>query len=142
MLVINPQALALAVGRVGTADLRPLGPVQTQPAQIFDQLGFEARLASLHIGVFDAQQEISSGVTGKEPVVERGAGIAHVQHTGGRGCKAHPWSWVRHRSASDAIKLAKVLPPASPERGTRAAAVQLDLRPLATLLHPSNGVGE
>ena len=80
MLLVNFQPLALPVGRVGAANLRPFGPVQAQPAQVLDELRFVARLAPLHIGVFDAQQKISSGVAGKKPVVECGAGITDVQH--------------------------------------------------------------
>ena len=98
VLLIDIEARALAVGGVRTADLRPLGPVQPEPAQVFDQLRFVAHLAPLHIGVFDPKQERSAGVPGKEPVVERGAGIAHVQHTGRRGSKAHPRRRVCHKS--------------------------------------------
>ena len=141
VLLIDLHALALPVGRVGAADLRPFGPVQAQPAQIFDQLGFVARLTSLHIGVLDAQQEVSSGVAGKEPVVERGAGIAHVQHSGGGGRKAHPCGWVLHRSALMLSSSDEVLPAASRERRTLAAAVtNLDQRPPSALLHPANGM--
>ena len=96
VLVVNVQALALAVGRVGATDFRALAPVQAQPAEIFDQLGFVTDLTPLHIGVLDAENEVTSVVAGKEPVVKRCAGIAHVQHSGRRGSKAHPGVW--HKS--------------------------------------------
>ncbi len=82
MLLVDLHALALPVRCVRTADQRSLGPVQTEPAQILDQLGFKADLTPLDIGVFDAQQEVSPVVPGKEPVVECGAGIAHMQESG------------------------------------------------------------
>src|SRR5271165_1688150 len=83
MLAIDPQTLALAVGRIRAANLRPFLPVQTQPAQIFYQLRFVAGLAALHVGVFNTEYKVSSIVAGEEPVVESRAGVTHVQHTGG-----------------------------------------------------------
>ena len=97
--LIDIEALALTVGCIRTANLRALRPLQAEPAQVFDQLGFIANLAPLHISVFNPKHECSAIVAGKEPVVERGAGIAHVQHTGRRGSKAHPRGRVCHKPA-------------------------------------------
>ena len=68
--------------------LRPFIPVQTQPAQIIQQLRLIADLAALDIGVFNPQQKISAKTTSKQPVVERGAGVADMQLAGGRWSKA------------------------------------------------------
>ena len=55
MLAINRQPVALAIRRIRAADIRPFVPIQPQPLQVLEQLRLEARLAALHVGVFDAQ---------------------------------------------------------------------------------------
>jgi hypothetical protein len=90
VLAVNCQPLRLAVGcmRAFNAFACKPGtfvPVQAEPLQIFDQLRFVARFAAVEIGIFNAEQEISAGVPGKEPVVERCPGIAHMQQSRRRG---------------------------------------------------------
>src|SRR5664279_4369557 len=62
---VNSQPLRLAVGTISallfTCPRRAVRfrgtfvPIQTQPAQVFDELPFVARLRPLHIGVFNAR---------------------------------------------------------------------------------------
>ena len=63
-------------------------PVEAQPVQVFDELGFEAGFGALEVGVFNAEDELAAGAAGEEPVVERGARIAYVKQAGGGRGKA------------------------------------------------------
>ena len=89
VLAINRQAVALAIGRVLAADVGAFVPVDAHPLQIFEQLAFEARLAALDIGVFNAQHHHAARLPREQPVEQRGAGIADVQLAGGRGSEAN-----------------------------------------------------
>ncbi len=109
VLGVDIQAFRLPVGPV-VADLRQgtvgvgVGaflPVESQPAQVFNQLPFKAGFGPLHIGVLDAQHEIAPHAPGKEPVVEGCPRIAHVQHPRWRGSKANADPWVVHGSNDD-----------------------------------------
>ena len=108
VFAVNCQPLGLAVGCVRafnafTCKTGTFVPVQAEPLQIFDQLRFVARFAAVEVGVFNAEQEISAGVPGEEPVVEGGAGIAHVQQSGGRGREAN----ARFRCVHDSSEITK-----------------------------------
>ena len=106
MRCVDFQPFGLAIGAeiaffVGTALFSPgkparlartggaLVPVQAQPAQILDELSLVARLGAFQVGVLNAEDEYAPHAAGKEPVVERGAGIAHMKQAGGRGSKAN-----------------------------------------------------
>ncbi len=71
-------------------------PVQAQPAQILDELSLIACLGAFQVGVLDAEDELAAVATGKEPVVERGAGIAHMKQASGRRSKADAGSGSGH----------------------------------------------
>ena len=100
VLGINLQPLGLAI-RANVAFSRTFVPVQPQPAQILDQLGLVAPLGAFHVGVFNAQQKLAAGAPRKEPVVERCAGVAHMQQAGGRRSEANAWMGCRHHSLDD-----------------------------------------
>ena len=89
MLAIELQAIALAIRRVRPADVGTLVPVKAQPLQIVEQLVFKARLAALHIGVFNAQHHDAARLAGEEPVEQRGTGVADMQMSRGRRSEAN-----------------------------------------------------
>ena len=86
----------------GAVQLHPLAldhgvavPVQAQPLQALEDVGGVFRFAALFVGVFDAQQEGTAAVAGKQPVEHRRAGRADVQGASWTGGQAHadwtPW---------------------------------------------------
>ena len=102
--LIDFQPLGLAIGAAGAVVFlsrrRPFGPVQAQPAQVVEQLSLKTRLAAFDVRVFNTQQKVAARSLGKEPVVERGAGIANMQKSGGRRGKtdtslyrSHTFRW-------------------------------------------------
>ena len=80
--MMTRAALALDVGLVRAADIRPLVPLEPDPAQraldLLDRLGMLARL----VGVLDPQHEAPAVVARVEPREQRGAHAAHVQQAG------------------------------------------------------------
>ena len=58
-------------------------PIDAEPVQVFHELGFVLGLGALKVGVFNAQNELSPGPAGEEPIVERSTRIAYVEQTGG-----------------------------------------------------------
>ncbi len=89
MVAIDLPLVALAIGRIRTADVGAFVPIETEPLDIFDELGFIARFAALEVGVFNAEDEGSALLAREEPVEERGARVADVNLSGGRGGKAN-----------------------------------------------------
>ena len=95
MLGVDVQPLGLAIGAVIALIRQPgdaPGPssqVDAEPAQVFDELGFEAGFGALQVGIFNAQDECAAGASGEEPVIERGACIAYVEQAGGRRGKPY-----------------------------------------------------
>ena len=89
VLGVEVEALGLAVGAVGAlvGQAGALVPVEAEPAEVLHELGFEAGLGALEVGVFDAEDELAAGAAGEEPVVEGGARVAHVEQAGGGGGK-------------------------------------------------------
>src|ERR1035441_17706 len=84
MFAIDRKTVALAIGRMRTAHVGALVPIDAEPLQVVQQLIFVAGLAALKVGVFDAQDHGSAGLAGEQPVVKCGAGIADVQLPGRR----------------------------------------------------------
>ncbi len=82
MLVVNRQAIALAIRPVPAAHVRSLVPVKTHPLQIVQQLTLEARFAALHVGVLNAQYHNTARLPREQPVKQRGTRIADVQLPG------------------------------------------------------------
>ncbi len=89
VLGVNLQPLGLAVGRVRAFTLTgrtgTLIPAQAQPLEILNELRLVTGLAAVEVGIFNSEQELSAGVAGEQPVVERGAGVAYVQQSRRRG---------------------------------------------------------
>jgi hypothetical protein len=83
------QALGLEIRAVVTPHLRPLVPVQTQPAQAIQNRPHGPLDLPGDIGILDAHNEPAAMVAGKEPVEQGGADIAHVGQTRGAGGIAH-----------------------------------------------------
>src|SRR5258705_6866154 len=77
------KAVGLAVRTAGTADIRPLVPLQPKPAQILEDALLEFLLGPLRIGVLDAQDERAVVAAREQPVEQRGARVADVQLAGG-----------------------------------------------------------
>ena len=103
MLRVDGETLGLAIGPEG-AFVWSAGcawafvPVEAEPAEVFDKLGFETGFGSFEISVFDAEDELASSTAGEEPVVEGGTRVAHVQQPGGRGGKADAGGGFGHDS--------------------------------------------
>src|SRR5262249_42121908 len=76
------ELLGLVIGTVIAADVRPLIPVQAQPAEtIEDGLEGLGDVAFL-IRIVDAQDELPAVVPGEQPIEEGGTHPADVQITG------------------------------------------------------------
>ncbi len=85
--VVDGFALALKVRPPIATHLRPLVPVEPQPAQaVKDRLACRLGVARL-IGVLDAQDKLTTVTAGVEPVEQGGARPADVQVAGGGGSK-------------------------------------------------------
>jgi hypothetical protein len=69
--------------------------------QVLDQLVLVTHLRALPVGVFDAQDEGAAVAPRKQPVVERGARVAHVQQASRGGRKPDADRIVRHDSFDD-----------------------------------------
>ena len=90
-LAIDVQALRLPVGAKVAAYLGTLVPVKAQPLHgAQDDLRVLLRGAG-GVRVVDPQDERAVVGAGECPVVDGGAGAAHVQLAGGRGRKAHAY---------------------------------------------------
>src|SRR5439155_1595532 len=55
--IVEVQPLRLLVRTARTADVRPLVPVETQPAQIAQDCRLGLRRRTLHVGILDTQHE-------------------------------------------------------------------------------------
>ena len=82
--VVDPP-LRLRVGRVRTADVGPLVPVQTEPAQVRKRRVGRAGLVLGMIKVLHAQQQRAATATYTQPRDHEGTGIAEVQRASGAG---------------------------------------------------------
>src|SRR5271165_632509 len=108
VLAVDIQPFRLPIRRVRTAYFRALIPAQAQPLQILNELRLVPRLAPVEVRVFNAEQELSPRVPGKQPVVESRPGIAHMQQSRRRGRESNARflcvhtllrlpSWLSHR---------------------------------------------
>ncbi len=84
MLAIDVQPIALTIRRKGATKIGTFLPIDAEPLQVFEKLVFVAGFATLEIGVFDAQDHGALRFAGEQPVIECGAGVAHVQLPSGR----------------------------------------------------------
>ncbi len=88
VLPVEVGPLALPVGTERAAHVRPLVPVEAEPAQDIDDPLLGSFDVAVAVGVLDAEQEgavppLAPGLPVREqPVEERGAGAADVQEPG------------------------------------------------------------
>ena len=88
MLSIEVGPLALPVGTERATDVRPLVPIEAEPAQDIDDPLLGSFDVAVAVGVLDAKQEgaglsLTPGLpVRQQPVEERGAGAADVQQPG------------------------------------------------------------
>jgi hypothetical protein len=114
-LTIYLQALRLKIGTIFTTYLRPLIPIQAQPAQtVKDSLQRVFNFPG-DIGILNADNETAPVVAGKEPVKQGSPDIAHMGITGRTGSIANS-DWVIHLKCSLILFLlaSPILPPHSP----------------------------
>ncbi len=85
--LIEVQPLGLPVRPVPAADVRPLIPLEAQPAQIADNRRLRLARRALDVGVLDAQDDGAAGTAREQPVEQRRPRVADVELTGGARCK-------------------------------------------------------
>src|SRR5579864_1321289 len=83
MFAIDFQPIGLSIGTVCAANIGTFVPIEPQPFQILEQRSLETRFTALNVGVLDAQHHRAALLPRKEPVEQRGTGIADVQMSGG-----------------------------------------------------------
>ena len=91
VLRVRGQPLGLEVGRVRSADLRALIPVEPEPLEPIENRLHRLRRGALLIRVFHAQHERAAVAPSVQPVEQGGPGAADVQVTRGRRSKADAW---------------------------------------------------
>ena len=64
VFLVNGLAFRLAVRRVRAADIGAFIPLQPQPVQAVDQVVFGLRIVALGVGIFEAQEELPTGIVG------------------------------------------------------------------------------
>jgi len=94
-LAVEAQTIRLPVGAEVTTCAGTLVPVEAEPTH-----GAEDDLRVLvgrtrRVGVIDAQDERTAVGAGERPVVDCGAGTAHMELSGGGGCEAYADGLVR-----------------------------------------------
>jgi hypothetical protein len=77
-LTIYLQTLRLKIRTIFTIYLRPLIPIQAQPAQTIKDSLHRVLNFSGDIGIFNADNETTPVVPGKEPVKQGSPDIAHM----------------------------------------------------------------
>jgi hypothetical protein len=94
--VIDIESLGLKVWSIVSPHLRPLVPIQPQPAEaIEDACQGILHLACL-IGVLNADDEPAAVVPGEEPVEQGGPEIPYMRVSGRAGGETHPNVWISH----------------------------------------------
>ncbi|MCY1302733.1 hypothetical protein D9M70_524100 [compost metagenome] len=87
---VHVLAVALAIGAIGTTDIRTFRPFEPAPFQRVQHLLFELRRRAGRIGVFNAQDELAAVLLRKEVVEQSDIGRADMRLAGGGGCDAYP----------------------------------------------------
>ena len=80
--LVNVTALRLTGRLVWATDLHTFVPVQTQPTEGIQDHVERFFAVALGIGVFNAEDELSTGVTSVGPVKESGTHQTNVRKTG------------------------------------------------------------
>ena len=110
-------------------EIRPLVPIQPQPAQAIEHRLDQLGAGAVGVSVFDAQDKDAALIAGEEPVEERRARAADVQEAGGRRRKPNPnfiFSHVCHARARFIIR--EPLHPANAPVAKRLRSLQENLR--------------
>src|SRR5690606_11570207 len=87
-LVVEGEPLALHVGAVGTSHVRPLVPVEAEPAQRAEDALRGARPFAWLVQIFHAEDEGAAARADGEPREERRARVAQVKVARGGGGEA------------------------------------------------------
>jgi len=85
-------------GGLGAVDFEPpaledgfLVPVETQPLEVLEDLVEESRFGPFQVGVFDAEQELSPGMAGEEPIEDGRPGAPDVEEARRAGGKSNAY---------------------------------------------------
>ena len=81
--LVEMEPLGLPVRTVGAADVRPLVPVESEPAKVLENGGLGLARRPFGIGVLNPQDEGAALSARQQPVEERRASVPDVQETGG-----------------------------------------------------------
>lgn len=85
---VKRMALALRIRRMGSANIRPLLPADSEPAQVFQHCGIELVAGPLPVEIVVAKDERSR--TGASGGNQERSSVSQVQQTGGRRRQAAP----------------------------------------------------
>jgi len=93
---IDVEAVGLPVRAEATAEVGTLVPIEAEPFQVGDELGFKAGFTAVDVRVFDAEDHGAALLAGEEPIEESGTGIADVQMAGRGWCETYADGILRH----------------------------------------------
>src|SRR5262249_10451336 len=79
---VHERPLGLPVGSTGSADIGPLVPIQTEPAQVLKNRRFRFGAGAIDVGILDAEDERTTMPARQKPVEQRRARAAHMQLPG------------------------------------------------------------
>ena len=80
----------MAVRLIRSTNIDSLVPIKSKPRKGFDDLLVRLFAVALLVGVFNAEDKGSTGVTSVGPVEQSGADQANVRSTGRARAKANP----------------------------------------------------
>ena len=86
LVVVVP--FALEVGRVGTAHVGPLVPIDSEPAQLVEIAVYRLRDGAGSVQVLDPEDELPVQAPRPPPGDQGGAGVPQVEPAGGARCEA------------------------------------------------------
>src|SRR5262249_37740841 len=79
MFAINRQPVRLTIRAKCAADVWAFIPIEAEPLQVVNELAFEAGFAAIEVGVLDAQHHRPALLPCKQPIEERGPGVADME---------------------------------------------------------------
>src|SRR5207247_6782692 len=82
-------SLRLPVRSMRPADVRPLVPVEAEPAEILKDRRLRLPGRALRVSVLNPQHEGAAAAAREQPVEQRRTGVADVEVTGGAGGKTN-----------------------------------------------------
>ena len=85
VLAVHFLALRLPVGRVRATDIGAFINGNAQPRQSFQNVGFRARHETGLVGIFDAEEHLSTRLAGKKVVIKGSSYAPAVEGPGGAG---------------------------------------------------------